>query len=67
VVFVTFEDVEGGEHEFVFFLNQLVEQCDVLWVVEVVLGKGVHVLDQLVLPFRERALGTLDVTTKLVS
>jgi hypothetical protein len=53
VVLVAIEHVEAGQYELVLLLDEPVEKLYVLLVSEVVVGKAVHELEQLLLVLRD--------------
>lgn len=52
VVFVAVEHVEAGEHKLVLFVDEAVEQLNVLSIFEVVFSQTIYELQQLLLVFR---------------
>jgi hypothetical protein len=49
MILVTLKDIETGQDEFVLFLDEFVQQLDVIWITEMVSSKTVHIVKQLVL------------------
>ena len=63
VVLVALKDFKCGEDELVLVLNQLLEELDVIWVSEVVAGKAVDVVDQLLLALWEGTCRSLQISS----
>jgi hypothetical protein len=67
MVAVAFKYLKSGHDKCVFLLDELLEQLDVIWVAEVVLGETIDIVHQLVLALRKGTLRTLVVVYLLLS
>ena len=66
MVLVRFEDVKARQHKFVLFLDQLIQELQVVGVIEVKPGERVHILQELILLPWQRRLRPLQVGRELL-
>jgi len=56
MVLIAIKNVKGRQNKFIFIVNQLLEQLNVVWVWEMVPCQTVHICHQLLFTFGHRWL-----------
>ena len=64
MIIIAFIDVKDGKNKFVLILYELLEQLNIIRVLEMIPSEHVHLIHQILLAFRQRALWSLKVGAK---
>ena len=64
MIVVAFVDLKDRQNEFILVLNQLLQELYVIRVSEVIPGKHVNLVHEILLTLRQRRLRTLQIGTQ---